>query len=206
MEPLGTGHTLEDAIRPAAPPDTSLLGELLGRAFQDDPVFSWVMPAPASRRSRLPLLFTAMVEAYLPLGGTYLAGECVGGALWVPPGCDPFPEEEVELFAEQVVALLGETAARRFFEVSEIMQGHHPTEPCFYLLAMGVEPDRQGRGVGGRLLDAVIRRCDATGIPAYLEATSDGNRRLYERHGFDTVTELRLPQGPALWPMWRERR
>jgi GNAT superfamily N-acetyltransferase len=85
------------------------------------------------------------------------------------------------------------------------MQEHHPVEPCFYLLAMGVEPERQGRGVGGRLLGTVTGRCDEASAPAYLEATSEDNRRLYERHGFATVAELRLPQGPSLWPMWRDR-
>jgi GNAT superfamily N-acetyltransferase len=204
MQPLGTDHTLGVAIRPAAVPDSSTLGEVLGRAFHDDPVFTWILPAPASRSALLPLLFAGMVEAYLPLGETYKAGDGAGGAVWVPPGSDPFPEEEAELFAAQMVVLLGDDAAHRFLQVSRIMQQHHPVEPCFYLLAMGVRPDRQGRGLGGRLLDAVTRRCDATGVPAYLEATSDDNRRLYERHGFDTVTALRLPQGPPLWPMWRE--
>ena len=38
---------------------------------------------------------------------------------------------------------------------------------------------------------------------AYLEATSEQNRRLYERHGFVATAELRLPDGPSLWAMWR---
>lgn len=54
------------------------------------------------------------------------------------------------------------------------------------------------------MLAAVLPRCDATGTPAYLEATSQGNRRLYQRHGFAVAGEITLPRGPALWPMWRE--
>jgi hypothetical protein len=42
--------------------------------------------------------------------------------------------------------------------------------------------------------------------PAYLEATSEINKRLYLRHGFETIGEIRLPSGPSMWPMWREPR
>lgn len=41
-------------------------------------------------------------------------------------------------------------------------------------------------------------------MTAYLEATSPLNRRLYERHGFEVTGEIQLPNGPAMWPMWRE--
>ncbi|CAN5888297.1 hypothetical protein BH23ACT5_BH23ACT5_20520 [soil metagenome] len=71
---------------------------------------------------------------------------------------------------------------------------------------MGVVPEQQGRGIGSRLLTTVLTGCDATGTPAYLAATSKDNRRLYQRHGFETTDEIRLPQGPPLWGMWRQPR
>jgi predicted N-acetyltransferase YhbS len=53
-----------------------------------------------------------------------------------------------------------------------------------YVGMMGVHPDRQGQGVGGRLLRTLLERLDARGIAcARLEATDDG-RPLYLRHGF----------------------
>jgi hypothetical protein len=36
------------------------------------------------------------------------------------------------------------------------------------------------------------------GVPAYLEATSERNVRLYLRHGFDVTEQVRLPGGPLL--------
>jgi len=47
-------------------------------------------------------------------------------------------------------------------------------------------------------------RCDADGQPAYLEATSEHNRRLYERHGFVVTAPIVLPDGPTAYAMWRE--
>jgi hypothetical protein len=55
------------------------------------------------------------------------------------------------------------------------------------------------------LLRAVLDDCDATGVPAYLEATNERNCALYRRHGFVDRDPLPLPAGgPPLYPMWRE--
>lgn len=111
--------------------------------------------------------------------------------------------EQLEMFGQRVTAAL-EHDAGRAFEIGAILEEHHPGAPCFHLQLMGVVPEQQGRGIGSRLLAAVLERCDATGTPAYLEATSAANRRLYERHGFEASHVIMLPDGPSLWPMWRE--
>jgi hypothetical protein len=50
----------------------------------------------------------------------------------------------------------------------------------------------------------VLERCDREGVPAYLEASGARNRDLYLRLGFRVTGEIRLPDGPSMWPMWRE--
>lgn len=51
----------------------------------------------------------------------------------------------------------------------------------------------------------VLERCDREGTPAYLEASSARSRGLYERLGFTfTGRAVDLPEGPPMWPMWRE--
>ena len=67
-----------------------------------------------------------------------------------------------------------------------------------------IQPAVQGLGLGSALMRATLVGVDAAGEPAYLEATSPDNRRLYERHGFEVVRELPLPGGPSLYAMWRE--
>lgn len=186
--------------------DTDALSRTLAGAFHDDPVFRWAVPDPDRRRSRLPATFAAFADVYLPHGESYVAGvarDVAGAALWAPPGVDPFTSEQQAAFGERITAVLGGDADRAF-EIEALLEEHHPTEACFYLQFMGVVPEQQGRGIGTGLLAAVLERGDATRTPAYLEATSPGNRRLYERHGFEAVGEVTLPGGPPLWPMWRE--
>jgi ribosomal protein S18 acetylase RimI-like enzyme len=68
---------------------------------------------------------------------------------------------------------------------------------------IGVDAEARGRGMGASLLRPVLARCDQDTIPAYLEATSPRNIRLYERHGFEIVEEVRFPKGPSYFAMVR---
>jgi hypothetical protein len=55
-------------------------------------------------------------------------------------------------------------------------------------------------------LRAVLEECDATGLPAYLEATSPLNRPLYERFGFETVATIEVGNCPPIPAMLRRPR
>jgi ribosomal protein S18 acetylase RimI-like enzyme len=65
--------------------------------------------------------------------------------------------------------------------------------PHFYLSALGVEPKRQGEGVGTALMQPVLARADDERVHAYLETATGRNVLLYERQGFSVVEELTLP-------------
>jgi GNAT superfamily N-acetyltransferase len=191
-------------IDSAGAADVPVLAGVLARAFQDDPVFAWSIPDEGRRLARLPAVFAAFADVYLPYDETYVAGDGAAAALWAPAGVDPFDGRAGDVFAGRLAELLGDDAAR-CLEVGAIFQEHHPPQPWTYLQLIGVVPERQGVGLGSALLAPVLERCDATGTPAYLEASTAGNRRLYERHGFEVVGELALPDdGPTVWPMWRE--
>ena len=197
-----TGPTTREIVR-AGPSDVPMLSWVLARAFHDDPVLAWMVPDPIERRARFPLLFAAYAEAYLDHEETYLAGDGPGAALWAPPGADPIPEHRQEWLDQRMSTILGDDADRAA-ELDALLDEHQPDEPCYFLQLVGVVPEQRRRGIGARLLAPVLEACDATGTPAYLEATSPDNRRLYARHGFDTVGQLTVPRGPTLWPMWRE--
>ena len=82
----------------------------------------------------------------------------------------------------------------------------HPSTPHLYLSVLGVDPPRQGQGVGSRLIAPGLELCDREGVPAYLETARERNVVFYERHGFRVMRDLRLPRGPTVWLMWRDPR
>ena len=83
----------------------------------------------------------------------------------------------------------------------------HPSAPHYYLMALGVDPDLQGRSVGTQLMRPVLDKCDAEHMPAYLESSKERNVPLYERNGFKVTETMVIPNGgPKIWLMWRDAR
>ncbi len=82
----------------------------------------------------------------------------------------------------------------------------HPKEPHWYLFAVGVVPEATGQGRGTALLEPVLERCDSERLPAYLEASSEDNARLYARLGFEPRDALEILPSVPVRPMWREPR
>lgn len=74
-----------------------------------------------------------------------------------------------------------------------------PGEPAWRLRGMAVEPDLQGTGAGGRLLEAVVDRLRAAGAAVVWAHARDTAVPFYERHGFRVegdgflATPARLP-------------
>lgn len=199
-----TTRPVEDSVRPASRSDVPALVEILTAAFTDDPVFAWLVPDRARRPALLPAMFALIVEANLPHGEIYTAGPGpTGAAVWVPPGVQQDEAAEERLLDAMVEA--AQESADRSLTVLELMAERHPSEPHAYLSFLATRPARQGQGLGSAMLRHVLERCDRDGVPAYLEASSEPNRRLYLRHGFvDAGRPVRLPEGPPMWPMWRE--
>lgn len=193
-------------VRAVAGADVPALSRAMARAFHDDPVVGhWCLADESRRTRRLEGIFELFTNrVYLRRGDSYASEGLDGGAFWLPPGAWKLgPVAQLGLTA-RLAATTGR-ATPRILQVMSLIEAKHPHEPHYYLQFLGVEPDRQGRGIGSALMAPVLGRCDREGVPAYLEATCERNCALYERHGFAVVEELPLPGGgPSLWRMWRE--
>jgi len=177
----------------------------LSAAFHRDPVFEWIYPDTPHRRAVVPHLFSVLVEQFASRHQVRTTPDVDGVALWLPPGEELLSDATAEPVMDELAEGAG-PAADRLMECFDVLDAHHPHEPHWYLGFLGVRPAVQGHGLGGSLLRSTLVGVDEAGEAAYLEATSADNRRLYERHGFEVVRELPLPDGPSLFAMWREPR
>ena len=193
------------AIRTADEGDRELVVRLLDAAFQDDPVSGWVFPGDEYRRTthhRLMAAFTAIVLEEGRIDVTEDGSAC---ALWLSVPAEEHGGED-DGFAQLREAV--DPGNERIELIGRLTAEAHPAGRAHeYLWMIGVTPERQGEGLGTKLVRHVLDRCDREGLPAYLEASNARSRALYERLGFDLADRpLDLPDGPQMWPMWRDPR
>ena len=183
--------------------DFSRAGDVLGRAFHDDPQWVWLMPDPAERKVKLPVMFTGATKMATVAGGR--ADRSPGFeaiALWIAPGRD------IGLWA---FLRSSSTSARWILtppvpdirRMNGVMRSFDERrkelvpEPHWYLMALGTDPQHQGHGFGSALVRAGLQRAERDGTPVYLETESEINVPFYQRLGFEVIEEMTLPQFDA---------
>ncbi|MGF1662552.1 MAG: GNAT family N-acetyltransferase [Kineosporiaceae bacterium] len=224
--------TTRIATLPADPrPQTvSAAVSVLAAAFRDGAVARWLEPDAASRRALAEAYFAVIVDEVLHLGDVAVAtasagrgevpawhpgGRLDGVALWSPhlpaaaaggPARDPARDPAGEAApAESSLRLPAEVAAR-LAVLRELLAARRPTASHHHLAYLAVHPHRRCCGIGSALLARRHAVLDALGAPAYLEADDPRNRDLYLRHGYTAADPVVPPDGPPIWPMWRDPR
>ena len=170
-------------------------------AFSRDPIARYAFPEPTPYRAGFRSVILGMGGAALDHGSAFATQGFGAVALWLPPGTG-MDEAVVGEGMQHVPAERQETMGAMMEEMGRL----HPEEPHWYLPLIGVDPARQGSGLGSQLLQHALARADRDGLPAYLESTNPANVSLYERHGFAVVGKIQHGDAPPMFPMLREAR
>ncbi len=189
--------------------------DALARAFAADAAYVDLVPDAARRLDVLRPMFGAVVCYAHVFGVVTTTAEIEGAACRVAPGklaLTPWRVIRTGLRMGRAagdlvraMAGLGRDARRRFRRGEAHVDRVHArlmTRPHWYLWALGVVPEAQGKGIGGALLQPVLAQADAEGVPCYLETQTEDNVRFYERRGFDVVAADELPGQRVSLPMW----
>jgi len=197
----------EVGVRLLERPDLRGVVPALARAFFPDPLFGFFARSPRHEYDLLPAVFQAFCRDAVHAGEIWAAqagSRTVGAAVWLPPGAMPRPaRREVALNLRAARVLAGARNRVAGFKLLDAVDKVHPPEPHWYLFLLGTDPSVQGRGIGGRLLAPVLARCDAEGLPAYLETQKESNLAFYGRHGFELTKLLEVGGAPPIWTMTR---
>jgi ribosomal protein S18 acetylase RimI-like enzyme len=182
-----------------------MVTDIITRAFAEDPLLNWIAMQDCRRMQRISRLVKTTVELSMPVGESFIEGNGNGCALWVKPSAPALSLWQTL----RVVGMLGMVAGwKRLSEMTEFYRQFEclaPPEPAFHLFYLAVLPEARGQGIGSALLQPVLQRCDAEGIPAYLENSNSRNLPLYERNGFKVTKKWQFAENvPPLWCMYRE--
>jgi GNAT superfamily N-acetyltransferase len=193
--------------------DVDKAGAVLMDAFQKDPL--WIKVFRDISVLTKDSFFGSSVRYGYKYGSAYAPSEKLEGvAVWVR-----------EKFADMTLWRMLRTGAMKSLKDIGIIRGirfYRKMAPVFapiekdrkknmkgrlyfYLMIIGVAPDYQGKGLGGKMLRALFEESETAGIPVYLETETETNVVLYEKLGFRVMKKIVLPViDLPLWEMIRE--
>jgi ribosomal protein S18 acetylase RimI-like enzyme len=181
--------------------------DLLVEAFYEDPTWSWVFEDPGQRRPLLKLLWGAIVTGVSAYSTVWFNAASTAVAVWVPPDGIEIPEPAEAQLTAAISDILGARAVRALDAMEAFDTAHPHHEPHWTLSLLGTSVEHRGQGLGLGLLRDTLRRVDAEGMPAYLEASNPVNVGLYQRYGFERFGSFTIPNGgPDVTTMWRPAR
>jgi len=190
-----------ETVQIATAADKAAATAVLTLAFSTDPAARWTWPDPKTYLAALPRFVEAFGGAAFHKGSAhYIPG--AGVALWLPPDVDSDEAAMMELMRTTVDPATASDGP----QVMQQMMSYHPREPHWYLPLLGVDPARQGNGLGARLLDYANDMFDHDGVVAYLESSNPRNIGLYQRHGFEVLGTVQVGGSPVITPMRRNPR
>jgi ribosomal protein S18 acetylase RimI-like enzyme len=198
-------HSMSEIVR-VQRAQRALAVESLVCAFQDDPMWSYVLPDAETRADAFRPMWDALIGFSRVYGATYTTPAGEGASCWIAPG-----KTKTTLWKlirtgfglPRSILALPRAARDRFFGSMRFIDGHHKElmkRPHWHLWALGVAPEAQGRGIGGALLRPILDRADADIVPCYLETQTEANVAFYRKRGFEVVREERMPDMDL--PIW----
>ena len=185
--------------------DADALSQTMALAFADDPLLCYILNDPKTRAAKMPMLFKLLFKLGLRHGACHVTNGYEAAALWRPPNQWEIPLWQYIVYGPALLSVFGADALR-VIAIMDRIEKNHPHEPNWYLQAIGTDPAKQGKGYGGVIIRHQLAKVDESGLPAYLESSKDSNIAIYASYGFEVTGEIKFPNGPTIYPMWRKAR
>lgn len=166
--------------------------EVLGRAFERDPLMETLFPLDEgeSRKALMRFACQVRIELSWPLLG-YWNDEKIWGVAGISVERDPPWPDQLSTNYESLKRQIGPDGTERLEINSDIAERHRPHAPNIYLGVIGVDPDKQGFGIGRALLESIHQISDdhPTSTGVYLDTGNPGNVSFYEHMGYRIIQE-----------------
>jgi GNAT superfamily N-acetyltransferase len=187
------------------------IAEVFLTSMQDDPMYCFMFQDINNHDKYLFTFWKALVYYSIINGEVYSTKDLNAGACWLLPGKCNFTLLRLALSKFQLpfaVYRFPSVARKRAIGIFDYLDKIHRdciSEPHYYLMALGVSPQMQGKGIGSKLIEPVLQEADTLGYKCYLETETEINVKFYEKNGFNVEQEFILPKhGLKYWAMIRK--
>lgn len=179
--------------------DLRAIQHVMDRGFDGDPTVQWILDTPEAFAAEHHKYVALCAEPAFEHETVHAAGDFEGAAIWYPPKVG-ISDESFEDFKTTAYSL---DRLEQYEVLTEICDQYRPNEPHWTLELIAVDPEAQGKGIGGKLMAFGLAKCDQSGAPSFLVSSNRANLPFYERLGFVQLAEVQMPGLPSMYPMMR---
>jgi ribosomal protein S18 acetylase RimI-like enzyme len=182
--------------------DVDRAGNLIARAFHEDPLNVHLYPDEAARARLAPSMLAAFVRFDHLFGQVDHLPGFTAVASWSRPGTIETAERMEQagfddLSHEQPLAALDAVFGHVGPSIAEVAP-----EPHWHLRLLAVDPSCQGRGLGAILLRHGLDRATETSHSVVLETFAERAVPFYRRNGFEIIVDAVEPvSGLRYWAL-----
>ncbi len=192
-------------VRLARADEAREIAQLYSDAFTADPAWTAIVPNERLRRMAIRSGFLSELKR-----GSYNYvdvavdedGHILGALNYHPPGVHtprmPAWHRFVYKIAERILP-----STRRGIVHDHAVHARRPEGPHWYFRDLVTSPRARNRGIGTMLLKNRLAEVDRDPLPVFLESTTEGSKRLYERYGFEHVANVTAIPGGTVFIMIR---
>lgn len=187
--------------------------KVLSRAFATDPLYRSILGERSGSERELMAWMKPIVGYGLKFGivdavvdASDEKSEAAGVAIWLGPDRPHVSTWQMVrcgmgrlIYLWPLLRILRAAWATRDFAK---LQARHAPGRHFYLMIVGLDPERQHRGLGSRLLAPVLARSDREGLPCYLETTNESNLGFYRKLGFELQSQHGVGSGEHAFTLY----
>ena len=175
-----------------------LASEVLSDAFQEDPVFSKLIPNEKERRKTLNKIFKFQIKYCLKHGVVLSTSNLKGISLWFPPK-NAFVSiwKSIKSGSLSLIFTIKWKNLHRLRKNDDFCEDLHKklgSTPHWYLSTIGIDPKHQSKGIGSKMLSFMIKYIAKDHKTIFLETNSEKNVSLYKRFGFRILHKVLTPR------------
>lgn len=177
--------------------------KVLGRAFQDDPLFVYCFPDTVERKIKSAIHCEFLILLGILSGEVYITSSNIEGvAVWHPHGVK---DQIIGKQSKEIIRRSRKVRREDFSdplviermgiveEIANLFQNEHVNFPHWYLAFIGVDPIHQSKGYGSKLLRMKLAEIDEQNLPCYLHTENERNIKFYEHFGFELIGKNKVP-------------
>jgi len=177
--------------------------KVLGRAFQDDPLFVYCFPDPIERKIKSAIHCEFLILLGILSGEVYITSSNIEGvAVWHPHG---IKDQIMGKQSKEIIRRLRKIKRGEFSdflyiermgifeEFANSFQNEHVNFPHWYLAFIGIDPIHQSKGYGSKLLRMKLAEIDEQNLSCYLHTENERNIKFYEHFGFKLIGKNKVP-------------